>query len=242
MAIEGATIDDISRTIANTTFELARRGYDTAAVDAFLDELEEGVRELEEALRAERLHNAELRRTLALRAAASDDVEAAYLAAAEKRDTMLAEAQAEATRIVAEARQRAEELVRASTEETDRARRDAEGILLEARARLDDAEVEAERILAAARARHDELEEAIAASRSRAEQEAERMLTEARETAHHALAEARREAEEVLAGAREEYDLLVGRILALKEAVAGMLAHGLATSEPLRLVAGDEAG
>ncbi len=113
MAIEGTTIDDISRTIANTTFELARRGYDTAAVDAFLDELEEGVRELEEALRAERLHNAELRRTLALRAAASDDVEAAYLAAAEKRDTMLAAIRARRQREAAEeSRREIEEALR----------------------------------------------------------------------------------------------------------------------------------
>ncbi len=233
-------MDDLAQRIATKTFDLSRRGYDTAEVDAFLAELDEAVAAMAESLRQERLHAADLQRRLAFHGEASDDVESAYLAAAAAKQKMLDEAEARATEIIRAAEAEAERLLAAPRHELDQARKDAEKLLLEANARLESATADAEA------ARHEAAETRRAAETERAdivaaaERDAATIIDEARREALDVVNRSRADIDELLAAAKAEHDELVAHLDALKAAVADMLLRGAASSEALRLVVADD--
>ena len=233
-------MDDLAQRIATKTFELSRRGYDTAEVDAFLAELDEAVAAMAESLRQERLHAADLQRRLAFHGEASDDVESAYLAAAEAKQKMLDEAEARAAELVRAAETEAERLLAAPRRELERAREDAEKLLLEANARLEAATAEAD----AARSDAAEIRRAAETEKAdiiaEAERDAAAILDEARREALDVVNRSRADIDELLAAAKAEHDGLVAHLNALKAAVADMLLRGAASSEALRLVITDD--
>ena len=140
----------------------------------------------------------------------------------------------------------------------EQARRDAEGILLQAQTRLDAANEEAASIIAEAEVARTEANrlaeidlanagEEAEALRSEAAAESARLVDAARDESDAILAEATRRASEVyeaerrraierFAQSRDEYEDLARRLRALKEATGDMLTNALRDYEAIRVV------
>jgi F0F1-type ATP synthase membrane subunit b/b' len=187
-----------------------------------------------------------------------DSVESAYVAAAEAKHKLLTDAEERASLMLRDAEIETARLLAEPKAAADRARKDAEGLLLQAQARLDAADEEAQTIRAEAesiRADSTRLVEAeVVAAREDAERiradaasESERLLATAQTEAEAALAEATAQASEVyeterrrsierLAKSRDEYEDLARRLRSLKEATGDMLTNALRDHEAIRVV------
>jgi DivIVA domain-containing protein len=251
-------MDSLAASVEGRSFELSRRGYDRNQVDRFLADVAASVATLEEDLRDTLIHNRELERRRVGNREAEDSVESAYVAAAEAKQKLLGDAEERAALILRDAEVEASRLLSEPRAAADQARKDAEGLLLQAQARLDAAKSEAAELADGADAarteatRLAEIEVATATSdanraRADAEAESERLVQAARGEADGIVAEATRRASEVyeterrsaierFAQSRDEYEDLARRLRALKEATGDMLTNALRDYEAIRVV------
>jgi DivIVA domain-containing protein len=251
-------MDSLAESVAGRSFDQVRRGYNRAQVDAFVTELAASIAVLEENLRDTLIYNRELERRRVGNREAEDSVESAYVAAAEAKQKLLSEAEDRAALILRDAEIESARLLSEPRSAAEQARKDAEGLLMQAQARLDAATEEAAGIrqeaetLRTEAAGLGEIELATArseADRERAESraEAERLVSAARSEAESILAEAtrraseeyeteRRRAIERFAQSRDEYEDLARRLRALKEATGDMLTNALRDYEAIRVV------
>lgn len=204
--------------VRNVSFPGSVRGYDRAAVDAYVERVNAVIAELEIASspKAAVRHALEQvgEQTSGILQRARESAEEITSSARQEAEAATARAKAEAAELVVEASTRADEARVEADEHTAQARREAEGILVEARA-------EAERILAQAR-------EEIAAEQSEAEARL-RMLNADTESVQE-------QREELLDGVR-------GLAERLEEVASQAAARSAAqTSEPAPEVETPEAG
>lgn len=251
-------MDSLKESVERQSFDVGRRGYDQRQVDQFLKELTVSVASLEENLKDALIQKRELERRRVGKAEVEDSVESAYVAAAEAKHKLLSDAEEKASLMLRDAEIETARLLAEPRTTADRARKDAEGLLLQAQARLDAASeeaqvirAEAESILADANRRVDA---EVAAAREDAERirtdaasESDRVLAAAQIEAEATLAEATTQASEVyeterrrsierLAKSRDEYEELARRLRSLKEATGDMLTNALRDHEAIRVV------
>jgi cell division septum initiation protein DivIVA len=151
-------MDAMSTQIASRKFDIVRRGYESGAVDSYLAKIGDQFGKLEDSLRVARSKIEDLERRTRDLDTADTVVRTTFLAAAEAKAKLIAEAEEKARDIIASAESRAASMsaVNSSGE--------AESVLLEARRRLEESErhalalrTEAEReaaaIVASAKAR-----------------------------------------------------------------------------------------
>jgi DivIVA domain-containing protein len=251
-------VDSLKESVERQSFDVGRRGYERDQVDRFLKELTVSISTLEEDLRDALIQKRELERRRVGKLEVEDSVESAYVAAAEAKHKLLSDAEERASLMLRDAEIETAKLLAEPKATADRARKDAEGLLLQAQARLDAAAEEAETIRAEAesiRADATRLVEAeVAAARDDAERvraesasESEQVLENARTEAEATLAEATEQASEVyeterrrsierLAKSRDEYEDLARRLRSLKEATGDMLTNALRDHEAIRVV------
>ncbi|MEA3501415.1 MAG: DivIVA domain-containing protein [Actinomycetota bacterium] len=251
-------MDSLRESVERQSFDVGRRGYDRKQVDAFLEEFSASVASLEENLREALIQKRELERRRVGKTEVEDSVESAYVAAAEAKHKLLADAEERASLLLRDAEIEKARVLAEPLATADRARKDAEGLLLQAQARLDSAAEEAQVIRAEAesiRADATRLVEAeVAAAREDAERirmeaasESDRVVATAQTEAEATLAEASAQASEVyeterrrsidrLAKSRDEYEDLARRLRSLKEATGDMLTNALRDHEPIRVV------
>ncbi len=251
-------MDSLAESVERRSFDVGRRGYNRAQVDAFLAEMAASIAILEENLRDTLIYNREFERRRVGNREAEDSVETAYVAAAEAKQKLLSDAEERAALVLRDAEIESARLLAEPRAASEQARRDAEGLLLQAQARLDAANREAAAIIEEAEAarseatRRGELDIASAgteAERLRTEAQAEsvRLVDAARSEADSVLAEATRRASEVyeaerrraierFAQSRDEYEDLARRLRALKEATGDMLTNALRDYEAIRVV------
>jgi DivIVA domain-containing protein len=251
-------MDSLAESVEGRSFDLGRRGYDRAQVDRFLTEIGASIALLEENLRDTLIYNRELERRRLGNREAEDSVETAYVAAAEAKHKLLTDAQERAALILRDAEIDSARLLAEPRAAAEQARKDAEGLLLQAQARLDAANEEAATItqesesIRAEATRLGEIELAAASSdaeraRAEADAEADRLIDAARTEAEGILAEStsrasevyeaeRRRAIERFAQSRDEYEDLARRLRALKEATGDMLTNALRDYKAIRVV------
>ncbi|MCJ7780018.1 MAG: DivIVA domain-containing protein [Acidimicrobiia bacterium] len=248
----------LKESVERQSFDVGRRGYDQKQVDQFLKELAASVASLEESLRDAVIQKRELERRRVGKAEVEDSFESAYVAAAEAKHKLLSDAEERASLMLRDAEIETARLLAEPRSTADKARRDAEGLLLQAQARLDAANEEAHVIRAEAEsilADSTRLVDAeVAAAREDGERiradassESDRVLATARAEAEATLAEASTQASEVyeterqrsierLAKSRDEYEDLARRLRSLKEATGDMLTNALRDHEAIRVV------
>ncbi len=251
-------MDSLKESVERQSFDVGRRGYDRDQVDRFLKEVSASIASLEENLRDALIQKRELERRRVGKLEVEDSVESAYVAAAEAKHKLLSDAEERASLMLRDAEIETAKLLAEPKATADRARKDAEGLLLQAQARLDAAAEEAETIRAEAdsiRADATRLVEAeVAAARDDAERirteavsESDQVLETARSEAEATLADASEQASEVyeterrrsierLAKSRDEYEDLARRLRSLKEATGDMLTNALRDHEAIRVV------
>src|SRR5690606_26743673 len=111
---------DISSSLSGTKeFRIVKRGYDPDEVDAFLDQIALGVAELKRkaAEATDRASAATTGDPVAAPAVAGDEIQRALVLAQRAADEEVRKAAAEGESLVAEARERAAELVRQADQE-----------------------------------------------------------------------------------------------------------------------------
>ncbi len=251
-------MDSLKESVERQSFDVGRRGYDRDQVDLFLKELTASIASLEENLRDALIQKRELERRRVGKIEVEDSVESAYVAAAEAKHKLLSDAEERATLMLRDAEIETAKLLAEPKATADRARKDAEGLLLQAQARLDAAAEEAQAIRDEAEAiRADSsnlVESEVAAAREDAERvrveaasESDRILATAQTEAEATLAEATAQAAEVyeterrrsierLAKSRDEYEDLARRLRSLKEAMGDMLTNAARDHEAIRVV------
>lgn len=195
-------------------FALAVRGYDREEVDSFLDSVVIAVRDIEDRNSALHAKVKALESELAARRQKSSSIEHAFLAAVEKKQRMLEDAEKRAEEILRRAESHAASSIDADDVEALRAQ--ARLMLEQASQMLSDAERESAMIRSNAAA---EGEEAVVQIRG----EAERMLE---------AAEA--EAAAIVAGAEQQHDRLAAALRLLQDAVGEMLTSGAERHEAIR--------
>ena len=251
-------MDSLAESVERRSFDVGRRGYDRAQVDAFLAEMAASIAILEENLRDTLIYNRESERRRAGSREAEDSVVSAYVAAAEAKQKLLSDAEERAALVLRDAEIESARLLAEPRAAAEQARRDAEGLLPQAQARPAPANEEAASVLAEAEAvkseatRLGEIELATAseeAERTRTEAAAEstRLVELARDESDAILADATRQASEVyederrraierFAQSRDEYEDLARRLRSLKEATGDMLTNALRDYEAIRVV------
>ncbi len=251
-------MDSLKESVQRQSFDVGRRGYERDQVDRFLKELASSISTLEEELRDALIQKRELERRRVGKTEVEDSVESAYVAAAEAKHKLLSDAEERASLMLRDAEIEKATLLAEPQAKADRARRDAEGLLLQAQTRLDAADGEAQAVRAEAEtiradsARLVEVEVSTAREegdriRVDATLESERVLATARSEAEAALSEAAEQASKVyeaerqrsierLAKSRDEYEDLARRLRSLKEATGDMLTNALRDHEAIRVV------
>jgi DivIVA domain-containing protein len=251
-------VDSLKESVQRQSFDVGRRGYERDQVDRFLKELASSISTLEEELRDALIQKRELERRRVGKTEVEDSVESAYVAAAEAKHKLLSDAEERASLMLRDAEIEKASLLAEPQAKADRARRDAEGLLLQAQARLDAADAEAQATRAEAEtiradsARLVEVEVSTAREegdriRVEATSESERVLATARSEADAVLSEAAEKASKVyeaerqrsierLAKSRDEYEDLARRLRSLKEATGDMLTNALRDHEAIRVV------
>lgn len=215
-------MSDLWADIEKADFTLAKRGYEPAEVDAFLDRIGEAVKELEgEISAAHGKINAQQRR-IEETLGRDDSVEQTILEAADRKQAILDDAARRAERIIAEAERRALELTVGPDADVALVRTEAEKILARAQQGLAKVGEEADRLRA----------EAIA--------EAETILAEARRDGLAVIEASKAEAAALLEGAERQHQELTTLLRALRTAVADMLTDAESHSETIRVVLSDE--
>ena len=158
VANEGLRMDALSTQIASRTFNTVRRGYEPGSVDAYLEKIGEQIAKLEDEIRVgrKRIEVLELRTKDV--PDADTVVRTAFLAAAASKAKLIAEAEARAREIIADAKRYAASLNPSNSD------REAESLLFEARRRLEESERSA---MARREQAEREAAEIISAARSR---------------------------------------------------------------------------
>lgn len=251
-------MDSLKESIERQSFGVGRRGYDREQVDRFLADLVVSVTSMEESLRDALIQKRELERRRVGKAEAEDSVESAYVAAAEAKHKLLSDAEGRASLMLRDAEIEIAKLLAEPTATAEQARKDAEGLLLQAQARLDAAGEEADGIRAEAEAVRTDSTRLVEAEVASGREDAERARTEAAAESEQVLAAAHAEAETMLAEAsaqasevyeaerrrsierlaksRDEYENLARRLRSLKEATGDMLTNALRDHEAIRVV------
>ena len=251
-------MDSLAESVERRSFDVGRRGYNRAQVDRFLAEMAASIAVLEENLRDTLIRDRESERRRVGNREAEDSVETAYVAAAEAKQKLLSDAEERASLVLRDAEIESARLLAEPRASAEQARRDAEGLLLQAQARLDAANEEAASTVADANvarieaARLGEIELATASEeadqvRTDASVESARLIDTARDESDAILAEATRRASEVYederrraieryAQSRDEYEDLARRLRSLKEATGDMLTNALRDHEAIRVV------
>lgn len=213
-------MDALSTQISSRSFDRVRRGYDQRAVDSYLTKLGDQVSKLEDELRVVRSKlEAVEKQTQDIRDA-DTIVKTAFLAAAESKAKLIAEAQTTAAEIIGAAEDKAQGVAASSKGQDDRekaalilqeARRRLEESEREAAARRQEAELEAKAIIAAAQSRVETGEAALQEGAISAAEELKHLVDELgalREAAEQGLGQtARLESEiEAVVGSRSLED------------------------------------
>ncbi len=239
----GVTMKVHASTVEGHEFRLERRGYEKAQVEAVLARVVETLREYEEQIAAyeARLTEAE---------ASQEAVRRTFLAAQRTHDEMLAEAQADATKVRQDAerhRHEAEAAVTTASEEAEATRAAAETQAVDIQAK---AEVQADAMVTEARRNADVIttdaqrkaEESIERARAeawerlaQAQTDAERLEAEAADNARERQASADDSARETVAEAREQAE---GVLTGAADEAGKMLQEATVRAE--RLVRGAE--
>jgi len=226
--------------IRGRDFTRSRKGFDADEVTTFLDTLAEQVSELEADLRKEGVRANALERKIQAPLKAEDNVEAAFLAAAESKQHLLDEAQDRAEEMISNARSEAARLVEVPKMESVRAQEETTAILRQAKERLESATREAASIEERAHSESTQLEAESAERGRRAVEEADRRAQETIDAARHEaairIAAAQRESSDIRATLGAEHTELVEKVRSLQAAVVGMIEYGAARSPALAAV------
>lgn len=208
-------MDALSTRIASRKFDTVKRGYDRDAVDSWLSKVGDEVGKLEDALRVARSQVDELERRSRNVNNADTVVSTAFLAAADSKAKLIAEAEERARHIIAKAEQHAAMLSGRSGEPSEQ----VEEMLREAKLRLE------------------ESERFATARRAEAEREAAAIIEAAkRRVADTEAAPATEEAE----AAADELGRLVQTLGSLKEAARKGLEEVVSLDADIEAVIGDE--
>jgi DivIVA domain-containing protein len=216
-------MDLLSTRVASHEFPTTKRGYDPAAVDAYLRALGREVSKLEGELSVTRTKLSSLEKRLKDNKDADTVVSTAFLAAAESKRKLLEDAEQRAAQMIAEAEAAVADIKPPSNEELDELRDEAEQILNRARRHLSESRDEADRML------------------SEAKEEADEVLGEARRSALSAVRNGQSEVEGNVDAVRDELQRLVLMLRSLKSAVREGFDYAEAGSEQLRVVLGESA-
>jgi DivIVA domain-containing protein len=212
-------MDTLSTKLEDTTFPLSRRGYDTAAVDRFMDNLKEVVVELEARLMVAMSKSGSLEHQMRAVGDAEHVAEAAFVAAADAKRRLIAQAERKASEIIAEANASAARLVGEPERAVEKARRDADEMLSEAVKRIEASDAQAARII------------------ERAELTARTTLADARNSATEISSNAQESTTHDIAHATREYERIQVLLSSLKRAVADSMAE-LDTAHPAEVAPG----
>lgn len=251
-------MDSLAESVEGRSFDVERRGYDRKQVDRFLTEIAASIASLEDNLRDALIQSRELERRRVGTREAEESVGSAYIAAAEAKQKLLSDADERAALVLRDAEIEVAKLLAEPQATAEQARKDAEGLLLQAQARLDTANKEAETIGEETESIRADATKRADAEVSKAREEADQIRGEAAGEAEEALKEAGTEAESILADAtdratevyeterrrsierlaksRDEYEELARRLRALKEATGDMLTNALRDHEAIRVV------
>ena len=216
-------MDSLSTRVASQEFPTANRGYDPAAVDAYLRSLGREISKLEGELSATRTKLVALEKRIKDNKDADTVVSTAFLAAAESKRKLLEDAEQRAAQMIADAEAAVANIKPPSNEELDELRDEAEHILNRARRHLAESRDEADRMLLEAK------------------EEADEILGEARRSALSAVREGQSEMEGDVDAVRDELQRLVLMLRSLKAAVREGFDYAEAGSEQLRVVFGESA-
>lgn len=207
----------LSDKLVEAEFEQVRRGYDPIAVTSFLNKLSEQARLLEsEVANANARVNA-LERRLGENESNKSQVSAAFVAAADAKQSLLEDAQRQAKRIIEKAQEQAHALGSPHVD-VEHSRREVADLLLQAQRKVAAAEQEAARIVEAAKT------------------EAENLTARTRSQALSAVTESKTEAERLLAEAENEYRRVSLMLRGLKSAVRETIERGELEHEEFRVV------
>ena len=207
----------LSDQLVEVDFEQVRRGYDPIAVTSFLAKLSEQARRLEgEVANANARFNA-LERRMQDSDTNKHSVSAAFVAAADAKQALLADAERKAARILEKARDQAARLS-GPHDDLEQSRREIADLMMAAKRRLDAAEAEGAQIVAAAT------------------EEADAITSRTRTSALTAVTESKREAERMLADAQDEYRRISLMLRGLKSAVREVIGEGEIEHEEIRVV------
>lgn len=233
-------MQSLTNQIRGREFTRARKGFDTDEVAVFLEKLADEVSELEADLRREGVRANALERKIQAPLKAEDNVEAAFLAAAESKQHLLDEAQDRAEEMISDARSEVARLVEVPKMEAVRAQEETTAVLLQAKERLESATREAGSIEERARSESTQLEAESAERGRRTVEEADRRAQETIDAARHEaairIAAAQRESSDIRATLEAEHTELVEKVRSLQAAVMGMIEHGAARSPALAAV------
>ncbi len=205
----------LSDKLVETDFEQVRRGYDPIAVTSFLNKLSEQARALEAELANANARANALERRLNERETNKSQVSAAFVAAADAKQALLADAERQANRILERARDQAAQLS-GPHQDIESSRREIADLMLQAQRKLNNAEAEAAEIVAAAK------------------EQAEKLTERTRNTALSTVTESKNEAERLLAEAQNEYRRVSLMLRGLKSAVREMVSNGEAAHAEIR--------
>lgn len=205
----------LSDKLVEVEFEQVRRGYDPIAVTSFLTKLSERARQLEVELANANARNNALERRLGESESNKSQVSAAFVAAADAKQALLADAERQAQRIIDQAKDQADRLGGPHVE-VEQSRLEVAELMLQAQRKVASAEEEATQIIAAAQA------------------EADSLTARTRNEALGAVTQSKAEAERMLAEAENEYRRISLMLRGLKSAVREMLDSGAAGHEHIR--------
>lgn len=202
--------------IEGAEFTLAVRGYDREEVDAFLDAVAVGVREVEEENSALHAKVKKLATEIDSNRAKSTSVEHAFLEAVEQKQRLLADAERRASEILAAAESNAGK---------SEAEQEVAGLRSKARLMLE----QAREMLAAA-------EREAASIRLAAAGDGESAVTAIKAEAERMLAAAESEAATIVESAQKQHDRLVAALRLLQDAVGEMLTSGAEEHDAIKVV------
>ena len=207
----------LSDRLVEADFDQVRRGYDPIAVTSFLTKSADMARKLEaEVANVNARYNA-LERRLNSSETNKSQVSAAFVAAADAKQALLADAQRQANRIIEKAREEAGRLS-SPHHDIEQSRREVADLMLQAQKRIAGAEAEASRIIADAK------------------QQADDLTTTTRRDALGAVSASKAEAERLLAEAENEYRRVSLMLRGLKSAVREVLQDGEANHPAISVV------
>ena len=186
-------------------------------VAEIVGKLSEQARRLEAELANANARNNALERRLKESETNKSQVSAAFVAAADAKQVLLADAERQAKKIIARAQDQADKLGGPHVE-IEQSRREIADLLLQAQRKVTAAEEEAAKIVGAAQSEADDI---TARTRSRA---------------LSAVTESKTEAEQLLAEAQNEYRRVSLMLRGLKSAVRDMIASGESDHDSIRVV------